>query len=310
MDAQKVFGYMDSLKAKDEAITQDENFKNSMDYKYNCLGKAKDDAYNQCLSRVFEKFYLNAIPLNDEYKTAYNAELKNDIDAFAKDRNSTDLAYYVNEAMKRGSVPAKQISESVTKLVDETFKDRELNIKNVKPEELVFKMDDATDKKIDLISQNLELDDLASIISDNVKNTAASEIMRAKREKDNSKQLEKELSDDLNIQNESAIDFALEFKGINQKGFYQPSLFEGIMVGKINHASVMKESGELDGRFMYNVMDEYGLQREDNEYATVESEAFVESVREYTLLNISKALKLEPYTLPKVREMAQEYARR
>lgn len=307
MDAKKVFGYMDSLRAQDDAAVQDTNFKNSMDYKYKCLDKAKDDGCKQCLAKVFEKFYLNAIPLNDEYKTAYNAELKDDPDAFAKERDCVDLAFYVNEAKKRGSKPAQQIMEAVESLVNDSLRDKEMNIKNTKPEELVFRMDDATDKKIDVILQNLELDDLASIISDNVRNTAASEIMRAKKEKENAKQIEKELSDDLSIQNESAIDFALEMRNLNQKGFYQPSLFEGVMISKLNEAQMMQESGQLDGRYMYDVLEEYGLQN-DEEFATANSKAFVDTICEYTMLNVSKALKLENFTLPMIRGLAQDYA--
>ena len=310
MNPEKVFGYIDSLQQNKDNEIQDSNFKNSMEYKHKCLDKAKADATKQCLSRVFEKFYLQSIPLNEEYKTAYLADLCDDIPGFIKKRDCEDIAYYVGEAQKRGCKSACRIMESVQKLVDESFEDKEMNLKDYQANDLVFRMDDATDKKIDVITQDLELDDLAQVISDNVKTTAASEIMRAKKEKENAKALETELANDMSITNESAIEDALAIRGLNQKSFFQPSLFEGIMIGKLNSASIMKESGALDSVFLYDALEDYGFVKEsgDTEFATPEEIAFVESVREYTLLNMEKALKFRKYNLTELRDMATEYA--
>ena len=47
-------------------------------------------------------------------------------------------------------------------------------------------------------------------------------------------------------------------------------------------------------------------------FATPEEIAFVESVREYTLINIAKSLKLESCfsNLSQIRELAMEYAQK
>lgn len=306
MNEGKVLSFIDKIEADRQQKVQDTEFTNSMDYKYKCLNKAKEDCKKQCLSKIFEKFYRCAIPLNDEYKNACCEELKADIPGFVKNRGYDDLVYYVGEAMRKGSKAACRIMESVQAIVDESFKDKELNIADYQASDLVFKMDDNIEKKIDVTTQDLELDDLSKIIADNVKSTAVAEIQRAKREKENAKALEAELANDLSVTNESAIDFALEIRGLKDNKVFQPSLFEGIMIGKLEKASLMAESG-ANTTYLYNALSEYGM-GENNSFASPEEIAFVESVREYTLLNISKALKLENFNLGKIRELAHEYA--
>jgi hypothetical protein len=79
------------------------------------------------------------------------------------------------------------------------------------------------------------------------------------------------------------------------------------MIGKLEKATLMKESG-ANSTYLYNALAEYGI--ENDSFASAEEIAFVESVREYTLLNISKALKLENFKLNDIRMLAQEYATR
>lgn len=306
MNEGKVLSFIDQIEADRQQKVQDTEFTNSMEYKYKCLNKAKEDCKKQCLTKIFEKFYRNAIPLNDEYKTAYCDDLNSDIPGFVKSRGYDDLVYYVGEAMRKGSKAACRIMESVQAIVDESFKDKEMNIADYQASDLVFKMDDNIEKKIDVTTQDLEMDDLSQIIANNVKSTAAAEIKRAKREKDNAKALESELANDLSITNESAIDFALELRGLKDKKVFQPSLFEGIMIGKLEQVSMMSES-TTNSVYLYNALADYGM-GENTSFAIPEEIAFVESVREYTLLNISKALKLENFNLGMIREMAQDYA--
>lgn len=306
MNEGKVLSFIDQIEAERQQKVQDTEFTNSMEYKYKCLNKAKEDCKKHCLAKIFEKFYRNAIPLNDEYKTAYCDDIKADIPGFVKSRGYEDLVYYVGEAIKNGSEPANRIMKSVQLIVDESFKDKEMNIADYQASNLVFKMDDNIEKRIDVTTQDLELDDLSQIIADNVKSTAAAEIKRAKREKENAKAIEAELANDLSVTNESAIEFALELRGMKDKKVFQPSLFEGVMIGKLEKASVMAESGTTN-TYLYNTLVEYGMP-ENNSFASPEEIAFVESVREYTLLNISKALKLENFNLGMIREMAQDYA--
>lgn len=308
MNEQKVFGFIDKIDSDRREKIQDTELQNSMEYKYKCLQNAKDDCRKQCLSKIFEKFYLNAIPLNDEYKNACSEEIKSDIPAFVKHRGHEDLVYYVGEALKRcgrEGNPAKSIMEAVDAIVDGAFRDKEMNLKDYQSSDLVFKMDDEIVKKIDVASQDLGLDDLSKVIADNVQSTAEAEIIRAKKEKEEARALEAQLANNLNITSEAAIENELALRGLTDKKIFQPSLFEGIMIGKLEKTSLMAESGS--STYLYNALSEYGI-NSDGSFASPEEVAYVESVREYTLLNISKALKLENFTLNMLREMAQDYA--
>jgi hypothetical protein len=307
MNEGKVLSFIDQIEADRQQKVQDAELTNSIDYKYKCLNKAKDECKKACLSKIFEKFYMNAIPLSDDYKNACSDEIKSDIPGFVKGRGHDDLVYYVGEMLKE-STAARKLMTCVESMVNDTFRDKEMNINNYQASDLVFQMDDNLEKKIDIASQDLELDDLAEKIKENVKSTVAAEIVRAKREKDDAKAVEAELANDINITSEAAIDFALELKGMTEKKIFQPSLFEGIMIGKLEKASMLSESG-MNSTYLYNALTEYGMPENDS-FASPEEIALVESVREYTLLNMAKALRLENFTISKIKELAQDYATR
>ena len=307
MNEHKVLSFIDQIEAEKQNKIQDAELTNSMEYKYKCLKHAKDECRKHCLSKIFEKFYLNAIPLNDDYKTACCDEIKSDIPGFVKSRGHEDLVYYVGEALRNGSEPAKKLMNAIEAVVNDSFKDKEINIKDCLASDLVFKMDDDLVKKIDVVSQDLGMNDLSQIIADNVRTTATAEIKRAKREKDEVKAIEAELANDLNITSEAAIDFALEMRGMKDKKVFQPSLFEGVMIGKLEKNYTLNESG-AQPIYLYNALSDYGMNNDS--FASSEEIAFVESVREYTLLNISKALKLENFNISKIKELAQDYATR
>ena len=311
MNEERVFNFIDTIEKERQNELADERFKTSDVYKRRIIDSAKEDAANTCLSKIFEKFYIDAVPLNDDYKCAYHDGLCNDVHKFASDRtDGKTLSYYVGEAIKSGSVPAKRIMESVTKIVDEYYADKEANLGDINTEDdLVFKMDDDTEQKLNVINRDLELDDLSQIISDNVRVTAASEIARAKAEKEKIKEVERELSDNLSVNNESAIENELELRGMSKKKFFQPSLFEVIMINKINNVTAESASST----YLYDTLEMYGMTESTvDKFATPEEIAFTESVREYTLLNIIKSLKLENCfnNLQNIRDLATEYAQK
>ena len=69
----------------------------------------------------------------------------------------------------------------------------------------------------------------------------------------------------------------------------------------------MQESGRFDGEYTFNTLTEYDLPENDGK-SSIEEMAFIESVKEYTKLNILKALKLESFDKYKVSDLANEYA--
>ena len=305
----KVFNFLDKVKAIKDQEVQDQEFQNSYDYKLKCLDKEEKHAKDACLNMVFTKMYKDALPLNDDYKQAHNDDLDCEMRDFIKYRCPEGAEYYVKEAIKKGSKVCKRIMESVEKLVDSAYEDRAKNLDEYNVKDLVFSSDDDMQRQINVVNKDLELDDISKIIKDSVKTSAASEILRAKKEKEDIKQLEADLANDMNIKNEEDIQEAMELRGYGQKTNFQPTLFQGIMIGNMNKYTKMEESGSLESDYIYNTLEEYGYtESSGEESASKEELAFVETVKEYTKLSIVKALKLEKFSLNDINELANEYA--
>lgn len=298
---QKVFNFMDRVKEQEKIKKQENEFKNSYNYKLKCLENEKEKGKGVCLDAIFSKIYKDAIPLNDDYKVAYGDDLDAEFKDFIHDKCPKGMVYYVRDAANRGSKCAMRIMEKVNKIMDDEYKDRAMNIDKYTADDMVFKMNDDLQKKIDVTSNNLELPDITEVINNKVKSTATAEILRAKREKKASEDLEKELSNNMEITSESDISNYLELKGYTSKRTFQPSLFQGIMIGKMNQSEYLLES-EIPN--LYNAISEY----KENCDNSMEEYVFVESIKEYTKLFILKTLCLEKYSLNDVRDMANEYA--
>lgn len=307
----RVINFMDEVKATKDQEAQDEAFKKTDDYKLKCLNRNQDDAKGVCLDMVFSKIYKDALPLNNDYKVAHGEDLDAEMKDFIQDRCPKGMAYYVREGIKKGSKPAKKIMDETNKIVEDDYNQKAMNLEDYNADDMVFRMTGDNQKKIDVMNSNLNLDGISDVIRDNVKSSAISEIKRAKEEKDSIKQFESELANDMNVTDESAIDNALELYGFTEKRDFQPTLFQGIMIGKMNQLQKMQESGNLEPEYIYDTLAEYGLPEpttEGTHYATIGELAFVESVKEYTKLNILKALKLEKFDINSVNELANNYA--
>jgi uncharacterized protein YktA (UPF0223 family) len=149
MNESKVLNFIDQIESERQQKAQDTELVNSMEYKYKCLNKAKDECKKQCLSKIFEKFYRSAVPLNDDYKNACGEDLNADIPGYVKSRGFDDLVYYVGEARHK-SPAAARIMTAVDNIVNETFKEKEMNLADCPTDELVFQMDDSLEKKINV----------------------------------------------------------------------------------------------------------------------------------------------------------------
>lgn len=307
----KVLSFIDKVREQEEQEEQDKAFKNSTDYKLKCLDKEQEKAKGVCLDMIFSKIYKDALPLCDDYKVAHGDDLDAEFKDFIHDRCPNGMAYYVREAIKKGSKPVKQIMDKTDEIVNDEYHDKAMNIEGYSADDMVFRMTDDTQKKIDVLNNELNLNDLSQVINDNVKNTAISEIKRAKQEKENIKNLENELTNDMKVTDEAAIDNILELKGYTESKTFEPSLFQGIMIGKLNNYINLTENAKCDiSEYTYNALSDYGFNEstEDNKSASIEELAFIESVKEYTKLSILKALKLESFNKNKINDLANEYA--
>ena len=154
---------------------------------------------------------------------------------------------------------------------------------------------------MDVVSQDMELDDISGLIKNTVKSTAESEINRAKEEKRQDKALEHELSSNMNMTSESAIDAELQRRGYNKPRIFQPNLMQGIMIGNVERADTLMQEN-----YTYHALDDYGLVSENNDamYA-----AFVESINEMTWLVFEETvLNKYPRNLDETKRLANEYA--
>lgn len=303
-----VLDFMDRVKQKRRDEQKENEFKQSSTYKLRELDKQEKKARCDCANMVFAKLYRDAVPLSDDYKVAHKDDLDNEIREFISARAPQgDIEYYVREAIKKGSKPAKDIQESVDTLVNNFYAEKAMDINKWNVEDLVFRTGEDTQQKINAITQDLALDDVTQIIRDNVKSSAISEITRAKKEKQEIEELENELSNDMKVKTEEAIDYRLALAGLTERKVFNPSLFQGIMIGKVNQLTKMQESGTLDSDFLYNTLEDYGMM-ESTQEPSIEERAFVESVKELTKIQLIKTLCMERFKLQDIRDMALEYA--
>ena len=295
----KVMDFINSVDQEKQKDDQMAAFYNSDVYKRNLLDAECDKGKNACLKYVIGNCYQNAVPLSDEYKNACGSDLC----AKGTDHLPEDLLMYFKETIKKGTCGdrCRKVVEAVCKEVDKQYMDKRLDPKNYKPEELVFKMDPEMQTRMDIISKDMEIDDITDLIRNTVKSTAESEITRAREEKEKNKELEKELANDLNVTSESAIERALQMRRKNDASVFQPTLLQGIMIGNAERSEdLMTES------YTYHALEEYGLTTDNNDpmYA-----AFVESVAEYTWNVFEESfLNNKKKPLREIRNLASEYA--
>lgn len=305
---QKVINFMDRVRAAKEQEAQDKAFQNSTDYKLKCLDREQDNAKGVCLDMIFSSIYKNALPLNDDYKVAHSDDLDAEMKDFINARSPKGMVYYVKEGIRKGSKAAKKIMEATDKIVQDDYNNKAMNVEDLNAEDMMFRSNTETIRKIDALSNDMSLPDLSNAIKDNVKMAAMSEIKRAKEEKENIKNLEKQLSQDMSVKDDTAIESALELHGITEKKDFNPTLFQGIMIGNVNKLQAMKESGTLTPQCVYNALDDFGFTESVVATDSVEVLAFIESVKELTKLSVIKALKLERFDPQTVNDLANEYA--
>jgi hypothetical protein len=299
----KVIQFMNNIDAEEQRKRDMADIRNTDAYKLRALDKSKSDMCDHCVKDIMCTIYKKALPLNDDYKTACSKDIQNYFDDFISSKCNTlnGMTVYITDACKRSPF-AKKMLEKVDELIKDEYLDKELNIDNIDPDELVFKSSKPLQKKLDMVKSELSTDEISDAIKTNVLNSATAEINKAKEAKARMKQLETEFSQNPNIDTPEKVESALEMAGINTgKEIYTPSLFEGIMINKVE---ALKESTDP----IPNIYGTMSVFREGNAPTTNMDLAFIESVKEYTALSTLKALKLESFSKRDVEMMAESYA--
>ena len=303
----RLLDFIDNIENEERNKKAESDFKNSDTYKLRMIDKSRDEAKKEYLTKVLSDTYKDAIPLNDEYKVAYKDDIDKCFRDFLNERCPQGVEYYIKEAIKKNSGFAKKVLEAVNHLVDEKYNKLSLKLEEVTDEDLVFNNDKDEQKKVNVVGRELNTDEVASIVKDNVKQTAVSEIQRAKEEKEKLQAVEDELANDVKMNTPQKVEEAMRLKGLGQ-GYYKPSLFNGIMISNMNKIQAKMESGDNCEYSTYDALKDYPMTL--NESATPQELAFIESVKEYTGYALVKALKLESFDMYKIDNLAQSYAQR
>ena len=297
---EKVFHFIDTVDAQIRRNEDMNAFRNSDVYKLNLSKKECERGKEECLRHIIQKFYRGATPLSDEYKDAKFNDLCCDIDKHCP----KGLLFYFREAIRKGECGKRcqKMIEGVEQAVESSYKDKMIHPEKYNEEDLVFRMDPDMQAHMDLLSKDLELEDISDLVRRSVQSTTMSEVKRAKEEKEQNQELEKELADDLSVTSESTLEYALSKRGLNQPKLFQPTLMHGILIGAADRVGdAVTES------YNYHALEDYGLEGEQN---SPMYEAFVECIREYTWLTLENSMfRKRPRTLLETRKMADEYAR-
>ena len=303
----RLLDFIDNIENEERNKKAESDFKNSDTYKLRMIDKSREEAKKEYLTKVLSDTYRDAIPLNDEYKVAYKDDIDKCFRDFLNERCPQGVEYYIKEAIKKNSGFAKKVLEAVNHLVDDKYNKLSLKLEEVTDEDLVFNNDKDEQKKVNVVGRELNTDEVASIVKDNVKQTAVSEIQRAKEEKEKLQAVEDELANDVKMNTPQKVEEAMRLKGLGQ-GYYKPSLFNGIMISNMNKIQAKMESGDNCEYSTYDALKDYPMSL--NESATPQELAFIESVKEYTGYALVKALKLESFDMYKIDNLAQSYAQR
>lgn len=303
----RLLDFIDNIENEENNKKAEADFKNSDTYKLRMIDKSRDEAKKEYLTQVLSDTYRDAIPLNDEYKVAYKDDIDKCFRDFLNERCPQGVEYYIKEAIKKNSGFAKKVLEAVNNLVDTKYNNIALHLEDADEEDVVFNNDKDDQKKVNVVGKELNTDEVSNIVKDNVKQTAVSEIQRAKEEKEKLQAVEDELANDVKMNTPQKVEEAMALRGLGQ-GYYKPSLFNGIMISNMNKIQAKIESGDNCECNVYNALKDYPMTL--NESATPQELAFIESVKEYTGYALVKALKLESFNKYKLDNLAQSYAQR
>ena len=279
---------LDFMSAVDNSIKQKEDleaFKKTDSYKMRYLQKTMEDAKERCAVYIICNLYKDALPMDAAYKSVYSNVLDDECKDFISSiSQNKGVNAFVTGNPDKIPTPMNKLMYMVETYINNLYMEAGVNIKKMSISDLDFKFDDADKKRMDAISKSMSFDDVSKMIQKNVTLVANAEAEKAKKEQADEEALQTQLSNDPSMVSESAVKSILSLKNVNRSKFYQPSLFEGIMINKFNNI-VTESTNDSDN-----------------------DTAYFEAVREFTLHNVAKALKIVKYTPDKIKTLASSYA--
>lgn len=253
---------------------------NNPELKYRKLEAERKKGVSTCLDTILGKVYKDALPYDDPHRNCSDSTAADEIrDYISRRTDGKDSEYYIREAIKRNnSNLLKNMLTEAQRMSKKFYEEKVKDIGTISMKDLNFKLN-TDDDELCKITKKLELDEIRDIIHNNVQKAIQDESDKSKREEEYTQQIEDSLAADPTVNDEESMEAAIaKMESANMPRIYQPSIFEAIMLGKTR---IMTEAAGKD--------------------------VFFEAVREYTKLNITKALMLEKFSLQDLRNLADSY---
>lgn len=278
--------FLADLKEREEQEMLMQQYKENPNYKLSVLNEEREKGLENCAAGVICKIYRDALPLDDEYKAANKEELDDGFVDTIKQKSPDGVYTFLSSCASAGCKPAKLMMEAVTEAIDTGCRKFYENINEVDPDEIdMGPTSKIVNDAVDVVTAKMDYDQISEIIEQNVQNTVRREIETQKAEDEKLQELQTRLSEDNEVQTESAVEAALIREGMSKRQ-YQPTLFNGIMIGKVKEFT---ESGDLDVEH-------------------VQKKAFFESVKEYTKIETLSMLNMVKFNQRQLDQLANEYA--
>ena len=249
--------------------------------KLNKLNEEYKKGTSVCIDHILGKIYKDALPYEDPNKNCDLADAASEIHDYIDARTGgRDSEYYVREGIKKtGSSTLKGIIEAAESIMKEFYTEKSKDLVSINLKDLNFNKE-LDEGNLDKISKKLEIDEISDIVHDNVQKAIKDEKEKVTREDEYNKKIEDELTANPDIDTPEKLEAAVDkIRTSSIPTIYQPSLFEAILTKK---------------------------SRSFNESSLMDSPVH-EAIHEYTKLNISKALKLESFSLRDIRDLANKY---
>ena len=274
---------MDFIQAREEQIAKEQQKKlleNNPEVKLNKLNAEYKEIPYQCIDQILGRLYKDALPYEDPKKNCDNDDAADAIhDFIAKRTGGKNSEYYVREAIKRtNSSTLKNLLAEAVAIAKEFYAEKAKDLATINLEDLRYNRSMSNDE-LDKITKKLEMDEIATIVQDNVAKAIQTEKDKVKKEDEYNKQIEDQLAADPNVDTEEKLEAAVEkIRKAHIPTLYQPSLFEALVTKNVRN-------------FNESTMDS----------------PIHEAVHEYTMFNIAKALKLESFGLNEIKQMANRF---
>lgn len=286
---EKMNQFLQNLEREEEQARINYDATHTPEYKLGELEQCKQDAKEKCAAKVIATIYTDALPLSKDYKSINRSVLDDRFLTTIKSKPEANgsVYNYITGCAKKGSKPAKLMLEAVDDLVEKCAIPYYENLDQLDPDDIDLGPDskDIQDGIKD-ISDKMNYVQVSKIIENNVKDAIVQDVNDSKEEEKRLNDLEQRLIEDDKIQTETDIDAEIEKAGFGQRE-YDPSLFTGIMVGNTTR---LGNTTNLDAEHL-------------------QKKAFVESVKEYTMLETLHTLNMETIDIWKEKNLAGQYAR-